>query len=127
MNNPFGRVEIYVSDMDRAQAFYESVLQVKLENMSMPEGMDDGMQMLAFPSNYEGFGCSGALVKMNGVNPGWWGTLAYFSCEDCSVQIARVVSAWGTVTQDKMSISEYGFMGTAIDTEGNMIGFHSMK
>ena len=56
--------------MARAQAFYETVLQIKLENMTMPSGMDDGMQMFAFPSNMEGFGCSGALVKMEGVNPG---------------------------------------------------------
>jgi uncharacterized protein len=53
MYNPFGRIEIYVSDMTRAQSFYESVFQVKLENMAMPDGMDDGMQMLAFPSDME--------------------------------------------------------------------------
>jgi predicted enzyme related to lactoylglutathione lyase len=70
MKNPFGWVEIYVSDMARAKSFYEAVFQITLENMTMPDGMDDGMQMLAFPSNYEGFGCSGALVKMEGVNPG---------------------------------------------------------
>jgi predicted enzyme related to lactoylglutathione lyase len=53
MYNPFGRIEIYVSDMTRAQLFYESVLQVKLENMAIPEGMDEGMKMLAFPSDME--------------------------------------------------------------------------
>lgn len=126
MNNPFGRIEIYVSDMNRAKAFYEAVFQVSLENMAMPEGMDDGMQMLAFPSDMQ-WQWSGALVKMEGVNPGIWWTLAYFSCEDCAVELARVAAAWGKVAQEKMSIGNYGFMGTAIDTEGNMIGFHSMK
>jgi predicted enzyme related to lactoylglutathione lyase len=53
MQNPFGRVEIYVADMERAQSFYEAVLQIKLETMPTPYSMDDGMQMLAFPSNYE--------------------------------------------------------------------------
>jgi predicted enzyme related to lactoylglutathione lyase len=70
MNNPFGWVEIYVSDMDRAQAFYETVLQVRLENLTMPAGMEDDMQMLSFPFNMEQVGCSGALVKMKGMNPG---------------------------------------------------------
>jgi uncharacterized protein len=53
MNNPFGRIEIYVSEMERAKVFYESVFEVKLENMAMPDGMDDGMQMLAFPSDMQ--------------------------------------------------------------------------
>lgn len=53
MNNPFAWLEIYVADMQRAKAFYETVLQTKLETMAMPEGMDDGMQMLAFPSDMQ--------------------------------------------------------------------------
>ncbi len=53
MQNPFGRVEIYVADMERAQSFYEAVLQIKLEVMTTPDSMDDDMQMVAFPSNYE--------------------------------------------------------------------------
>ena len=53
MKNPFAWIEIYVSDMARAKSFYETVFQCKLENMAMPEGSPDGMQMLAFPSNYE--------------------------------------------------------------------------
>lgn len=56
--------------MGRAQAFYESVFLVRLENMTMPTNMDSSMQMLAFPSDMQKFGCSGALVKMDGVNPG---------------------------------------------------------
>lgn len=56
--------------MSRAQAFYESVFLIKLDKMTIPTNMDSGMQMLAFPSDMEKFGCSGALVKMDGVNPG---------------------------------------------------------
>ncbi|MFA7284683.1 MAG: VOC family protein [Candidatus Absconditabacterales bacterium] len=127
MHNPFGWIEIYVGDMNRAQSFYETVFQVKLENMAMPEGIDSGMQMLTFPSNMGGWGCSGALVKAKEVSPGTGGTIAYFTCDDCSVEIARVAAAGGTVAQEKMSIGEYGFIAIAIDTEGNTIGFHSMK
>lgn len=127
MINPFGWIEIYVADIARAQKFYETVLQVTLTDMTMPENTNSTMKMSAFPSDIDGFGCSGALVKMDGINPGGWGTLAYFSCEDCAIELSRVVSAWGTIAQDKQSIGEYGFIGLAIDTESNMIGFHSMK
>lgn len=127
MTNPFGWIEIYVADMDRAQKFYETVLQVKLTDLTMPWDTGDTMKMLAFPSDMNGFGCSGALVRMDGVNPGGWGTLAYFSCEDCTVLASRVAFAWGTIIQEKMSIGQYGFIAIVVDTESNMIGFHSMK
>lgn len=34
--NPFTWVEIYVEDMDRAQKFYEAVLQIKMIPMQTP-------------------------------------------------------------------------------------------
>lgn len=68
---------------------------------------------------------SGALVKMEGVEPGPGGTLIYFSCQDCGVEESRALEAGGSVFQPKMSIGEYGFMSVIVDTEGNMIGLHS--
>jgi predicted enzyme related to lactoylglutathione lyase len=41
--------------MQRAQAFYEAVLQLKLEKMTMPVGMEDGLVMFAFPSDMQRF------------------------------------------------------------------------
>ena len=75
----------------------------------------------------EGYGASGALAKMDGVNAGGNSTVVYFACEDCAIEESRVEAAGGRVEQAKTSIGEYGFMSMVIDTEGNTIGLHSMQ
>jgi predicted enzyme related to lactoylglutathione lyase len=55
------------------------------------------------------------------------GTIVYFECEDSAVEGARVAGAGGRIHREKMSIGQYGFIVLAVDTEGNMIGLHSMK
>ncbi len=119
--NPVGWFEIYVQDMPRARAFYESVLETTLQALSMPD-----IAMSAFPMSPTASGASGALVKAPGV-PSGGSTLVYFVCDDCAVEGGRVVAAGGKVHRDKMSIGEYGFVVLAVDTEGNMFGLHSMK
>jgi predicted enzyme related to lactoylglutathione lyase len=122
MQNPVGWFEIYVQDMPRASKFYETVLGVSFEAISDPT--DDSIEMNGFPSNYEAYGASGALVKMKGV-PSGGSTMIYFSCEDCAVEESRVVGAGGKIERPKMSIGEYGFISLVWDTEGNMVGLHS--
>ena len=86
------------------------------------------MQMLSFPGDMTTMGASGALVKMEGVpSGGGGGTLVYFACEDCAVEQGRVEKAGGKVFKPKFSIGEYGQCALVNDTEGNMIGLHSMK
>ena len=122
MQNPVGWFEIYVQDMPRASKFYETVLGVSFEAITDPT--DDSVEMNGFPSNYEAYGASGALVKMKGV-PSGGSTMIYFSCEDCGVEESRVVGAGGKIERPKMSIGEYGFISLVWDTEGNMVGLHS--
>ncbi len=121
-SNPVGWFEIYVNDMNRAKRFYESMLQVTLEKLPVPD-----LEMWQFPMTMDGFGASGALVKMDGFPAGGNSTLVYFTCADCGVEAARVVPAGGKIQREKTSLGEYGFMALAIDTEGNMIGLHSMQ
>ena len=64
---------------------------------------------------------------MDGKESGGGGTLVYFSCEDCAAEVARTIKNGGKVFKDKFAIGEYGFIALVIDTEGNMIGLHSMK
>lgn len=119
--------EIYVQDMARARAFYETVLGIRLETLKVPEDPDGpGLEMLAFPGDMERYGANGALCRMPGVPSGPGGTLVYFACDDCAVEGARVADAGGRIQRDKMSIGEYGFIVLAFDTEGNMFGLHSM-
>ena len=117
--------EIYVNDMNRAAKFYESVLDVKLDDL--PNPTDEPMQMKTFPSDMENYGCNGALVKMEGVKAGGTSTLVYFGSEDCITEENRVEKAGGKIFKPKMSIGKHGFISLFFDTEGNMIGLHSMK
>lgn len=124
--NPVGWFEIYVDDMKRAKTFYETVFEVELTDLLNPTP-EEPLQMLSFPSDMTAFGCSGALVHMNGFKAGGNSTLVYFSCEDCAVQESRVAAAHGSVFKSKMSIGEYGFVSLCYDTEKNLIGLHSLK
>ena len=119
--NAVGWFEIYVNDMARAKAFYETVLDTKLELLTA-----DGLEMWSFPMNMEGTGAPGALCKMDGCGPGPGGTLIYFNCEDCAVEEARAAANGGSVYKSKFSIGQYGFIAIVADTEGNTIGLHSM-
>lgn len=122
--NPVGWFEIYVQDMARAKKFYEAVLGVELAKLESPVAE---LEMLAFPMNMGAGGASGALARMEGCPSGGTGTLVYFSCEDCAVESSRVISAGGNIFKTKMAIGPYGFIALATDTEGNLIGFHSMQ
>jgi hypothetical protein len=121
--NPVGWFEIYVQDIERAKTFYEATLEVTLEHLPAPD-----IEMWAFPPVMEPDrpGCTGALVKMEGVPSGAGGTMVYFSCADCAVGAARAVEAGGVVHQEKQSIGEYGFISLVLDPDQNLVGLHSM-
>lgn len=121
-NNPVCWFEIYVQDMARARAFYEAVLGVPLAKLEGPD-----LEMWAFGMDEKSYGSPGALVRVPEVPSGGNSTLVYFACEDCAVEESRVEKAGGRVQRAKMSIGQYGFITLAVDTEGNMIGFHSLK
>tara|TARA_B100001964_G_scaffold101780_1_gene113800 strand:+ start:20836 stop:21255 length:420 start_codon:yes stop_codon:yes gene_type:complete len=118
--NPVRWFEIYVQDMDRAKAFYETVLDTTLEQLPGPD-----LAMLAFPQNPEASGTTGALLQVPGMPSGGNSTLVYFACEDCEVEARRVNAAGGNLEREKMSIGEYGFVALVKDPDGNMIGLHS--
>lgn len=120
--NPVGWFEIYVQDMERAREFYEKVFEAELTRLETP-----GIELWAFPMDQEKPGSCGALVKMEGKDPGVGGTIIYFSCIDCAEEEARVEPNGGKVHMSKMSIGEYGFISLVLDTEGNMIGLHSRR
>lgn len=120
-----GFFDIYVDEMDRAQQFYETVLNTKLSSMDDPN--ESSVEMRAFGDDFTSHGAGGALVKVEGARPGSGGTMVYFSSEDCKIEEGRVEQAGGKIIRSKYPIGEHGFVSIASDTEGNMIGFHSMK
>jgi len=120
-----GWFDIYVDDMERAQRFYETVLETKLSSMDDPN--DASIQMRAFEDDYASHGAGGALVKMDYAKPGPGGSMVYFSCDDCAVEQGRAENAGGTVARPKFSIGDHGFVSLIMDTEGNMVGLHSQS
>ena len=122
--NAVGWFDIYVDDLDRAVAFYETVLGQTLEKMDDPTGQS---QMMSFPADMGAYGAGGALTKAEYASPGVGGTIVYFMVEDTAVQEARVGEAGGVVIRPKFSIGEFGWITLCQDTEGNLVGFNSMK
>ena len=122
--NAISWFEIPVTDLDRAQKFYETVFDIKMIPLDMPQ-----LQMRLFPiedpMNVGGAICSnsdfykpsdqsGPLVYLNG-NP------------DVQLVLDRVKIAGGKVIIPKTQISpEYGYMAVFLDTEGNRIALHSL-
>jgi len=125
-SNPVAWFEIYVQDVQRAKAFYETVFKRKLERVDVSE-INPEIEMWFFQMDMEKPGASGALIKMPDTPTGGNSTVVYFSCEDCAVEESRVVEAGGRVEKKKFSIGESGFMSLVVDSEENMIGLHSMK
>lgn len=121
-SNPVGWFEIYVQDMERAKAFYECVFAVQLQKLESPD-----LEMWAFPMQENGPGAMGALVRMEGCPSGGNSTLVYFTCADCAIEAKRAKENGGQIFKDKFSIGQYGFISLVYDTEGNMIGLHSMQ
>lgn len=128
--NPVVWFEIYVQDMNRARKFYEDVFQCQLEDMAAP-GADSATPndsaMLSFPMSMDATGTGGMLVQAKDAPPGPGGTTVYFTCEDCEVEQNRAVKAGGRIHQAKFSIGQYGYCALVQDTEGNIIGLHSMQ
>ena len=123
--NPVNWFEIYVDDIDRAKAFYRSVLKMDLAPLDAP---GPGVQeMWMFTSEENEMGATGAWVKMEGCAAGGNSVIVYFSCDDCGIEAKRVPSAGGKIVKNKFAIGKYGFIALASDTEGNMFGLHSMK
>ncbi|WP_028117820.1 VOC family protein [Ferrimonas senticii] len=123
-SNPVGWFEIYVDQMARAKAFYQQVFALELEAMEEPS---DEIEMWLFPGHHEEYGASGALVKMADCSAGGNSTVVYFSCDDCAVQQQRAAEAGGAVVKPKFAIGKHGFIALVRDTEGNLIGLHSMS
>lgn len=121
-SNPVGWFEIYVQDMGRAKAFYENVFDVQLAQLGNTD-----IEMWTFPMQAESYGAPGALVRMPGFPSGANSVLVYFNCTDCATEAAKAASCGGKVEKEKFSIGEYGYISLIIDTEGNMIGLHSMQ
>jgi len=61
-SNPVIWFEIHVDDLSRAQKFYETVLEIKMKNMSDPDNTH--IKMVAFPMKTNAPNASGWLAQI---------------------------------------------------------------
>ena len=121
-SNPVGWFDIYVSNIDRAKKFYETVFNVQLTDLPI----EWGKQSL-FPFNQALPNISGALVEKADLIPTGNNTVVYFETEDCITEEKTIEKLGGKIIRPKISIGEFGFVSIFIDSEGNTIGLHSLK
>lgn len=127
MTNAISWFEIPVTDLDRAQQFYETIFGISLIPMDMPN-----IKMRMFPVDDPMTGIGGALVNTGSDEffkpSATEGTLIYLNANpDVQLVLDKIQVAGGKVIVPKTEISpEYGFMGVFIDSEGNRIGLHSL-
>lgn len=120
--NPVGWFDLYVANLNRAKAFYETVF-----NITLTDAPSEWGRQSFFPFNPKSPNISGALVEKTDFKPGQNNTVIYFETEDILMVEQRIVNAGGKIVQPKMSIGEFGYISIFIDIEGNTLGLHSHK
>lgn len=115
--------EIPTVDLNRAQTFYERILDTRLTPLDL-----ENFQMRMFP--VEDITCVGGALcysKSSHVPSATDGPLVYLNANpDVQQVLDKVVEAGGKILVPKTQISpEYGYMALIIDTEGNRIALHS--
>lgn len=125
MQHAISWFEIPTIDIDRATKFYESILQVQLIPMDMPN-----IKMRMFPLQDMMTQVGGALVSSGGyhVPSDSLGPLIYLNANpDVQQVLDRIEAAGGKILVPKTQISpEYGYMAVFLDTEGNRIALHAV-
>jgi len=119
--NALNWFEIPATDISRAKRFYESVFEIKMEEMEMP-----GMKYAMFPFDPTAEKIAGGLAQSPMHIPGSTGSIIYLNANpDLQNALDRIEKAGGKVTMPKTSIGQNGFMALFIDTEGNIMALHS--
>ena len=120
-NNVINWFEIPVTDMAKAKALYEAMLDTKLEVS------DFGGVPHAVISNKDHTCVSGALVADPKRRPSrGTGTVLYLAATDGVRRcLSRAVEAGAKVLQPETSIAPHGTIALIGDLDGNVVGLHA--
>ena len=119
--NAINWFEIPVSDISRAKTFYESIFEIKMQEMEMP-----GMKYAMFPFNPMNAKVSGGLAQSSMHTPSATGSIIYLNANpNLQNVLDRIENAGGKITMPKTSIGQNGFMALFTDSEGNTLALHS--
>jgi predicted enzyme related to lactoylglutathione lyase len=117
MKNAINWFELPVTDLERAQRFYEAVLGTSLRAETVA-----GMAMAIFPHSD---GVGGALVQDARFRPSPDGAVVYLDAGGAlDAALRRVEAAGGRVVLPRTDIGAPGFIALVVDTEGNRVGLH---
>jgi hypothetical protein len=114
--NRIAWVEIPAADLDRAIAFYETVIGEKL---TRDDTGPNPMALLPYPG---GTGASGHLYPGTPAKKGEGNTVHVAVDAELDEVMARVGEGGGEIASDVIKIP-FGSFFYAIDTEGNSVGF----
>jgi uncharacterized protein len=112
--------ELPVTDIDRAVAFYATILRTGLGPISEA----DGRRYAMFPAED---GVSGAIVQGEGYVPSTEGALVFLNAGDALQPVLdRVKAAGGRVLLPRLGMGGWGVAAFIVDTEGNKVALHAM-
>jgi predicted enzyme related to lactoylglutathione lyase len=123
MKNAVTWFEIPSTQLDKAQAFYEAVLECKMRRE--PMGPSEGA---VFPYEREE-GVGGALLAgPTAPAPASGGTLVYLDASpSLDAALARAVKAGGKVALPRQALPPgLGFFAHITDLDGNRVGLHAL-
>jgi uncharacterized protein len=121
--NSLNWFEISVKDIKRAKKFYETIFEIKMDEIVMM-----GMKMAFFPFDQKSGKASGGICESKMHKPSKDGAKIYLNANpDLKKALAKVEKAGGKITMPKTSLGPNGFMAFFTDTEGNSVGLHSNK
>jgi uncharacterized protein len=111
--------ELPVADLERAVAFYSTILGTPLGEIAEAEDRRFAM----FPAED---GVSGAIVQGEGYRPSTEGALVFLNAGDeLQPVVDRVQSAGGRVVLPSMDMDEWGVAAFIVETEGNKVALHA--
>jgi uncharacterized protein len=115
--------EIPVRDLERAQRFYETVLDRELKRETM------GEEKLAIFPAAEGRTQGCITIGANPVAPSATGTRVYLDVSpSIDAALSRVADAGGKVVTRKTALpGGMGYWAHISDTEGNVVGLHALN
>jgi hypothetical protein len=109
--------EIPVTDLVRAQKFYESLLGIAMKRADMGQ-----VKQLLFPRINDGAGIPGSLVMGAGYKPSLTGAIIFFTVDNIEASLKKVTEAGGKIVMPKLDIGKLGSIAHFEDSEGNRMG-----
>jgi len=123
MKNAISWFEIPSTQLDQAQAFYETILSCTMRRE--PMGPSEGA---IFP--YEGDGVGGSVMAgPTAPQPSAQGTLIYLDASpSLDAVLARVTAAGGHIAMPRQALAPgVGFIAHITDLDGNRVGLHALN